>query len=82
MVIWAFDLNAGQENANMVTVEVLKTLPPLQDKEQSRGGGGRGRFGNGGGGWRGGGNRFSGGGGRGGYSNGGGRGGNRFGRRN
>lgn len=74
----------GQENANMVTVEVLKTLPALQEKEQSRGGG-RGRFRGGGGGYsNGGGNRFSGGrrgGGR--FSNGGGRGGgNRFGRRN
>ncbi|XP_008812489.2 DEAD-box ATP-dependent RNA helicase 7-like [Phoenix dactylifera] len=38
----------GQENANMVTIEVLKSLPSLQDKDQSRGGNtGRGRFGGG-----------------------------------
>ncbi|KAG1360656.1 DEAD-box ATP-dependent RNA helicase 7 [Cocos nucifera] len=40
----------GQENANMVTIEVLKSLPPLQAKDQSRGGNantGRGRFGGG-----------------------------------
>eukprot|EP00268_Persea_americana_P040959 TRINITY_DN4077_c0_g1_i5.p1 TRINITY_DN4077_c0_g1~~TRINITY_DN4077_c0_g1_i5.p1 ORF type:complete len:728 (+),score=142.69 TRINITY_DN4077_c0_g1_i5:116-2299(+) len=29
---------AGQENASMVSLEVLTELPPLQDKEQSRGG--------------------------------------------
>ena len=79
---WMFHLNAGQENADMVTVEVLKKLPPLQEKEQRLGG--RGRFGGGGFSNRrggGGGNRF---GGRrgGGFSGGGGRGGNRFGRRN
>ncbi|KAJ8627950.1 hypothetical protein MRB53_021257 [Persea americana] len=28
---------AGQENASMVSLEVLTELPPLQDKEQSRG---------------------------------------------
>eukprot|EP00262_Sarcandra_glabra_P017166 TRINITY_DN5799_c0_g1_i1.p1 TRINITY_DN5799_c0_g1~~TRINITY_DN5799_c0_g1_i1.p1 ORF type:complete len:736 (-),score=173.37 TRINITY_DN5799_c0_g1_i1:265-2472(-) len=63
---------AGQENADMVSVEVLKDLPPLQenDRDQSRGGNGRwgGRFGGGGrfSGGRGGGGRFSGG--RGGFS--------------
>ncbi|KAJ0964112.1 hypothetical protein J5N97_029234 [Dioscorea zingiberensis] len=84
----------GQENANMVTIEVLELLPALQESEQPRGfGGGRGRFG-------GGGRRFSGGhggggghgfgrnggsskGGRPGKSGGGrGGGGNRFNRRN
>ncbi|EEF51492.1 DEAD-box ATP-dependent RNA helicase 7 [Ricinus communis] len=58
---------AGQDNAANVSLEILKALPPLQEKDQSRGrfgGGGRGRGGfsdrNGGG-------RFSGGrGGRGG----------------
>ena len=30
--------HAGQENASMVSLEVLTELPPLQDKEQSRGG--------------------------------------------
>ncbi|ONK56268.1 uncharacterized protein A4U43_C10F5850 [Asparagus officinalis] len=73
----------GQENADMVTVEVLKTLPPLQEKEQSNS---RGRFGGGNRRGGGGGNRFSGGGRRGGFSSGGGRGGSRggsrFGRRN
>ncbi|XXG70403.1 hypothetical protein AAC387_Pa06g3173 [Persea americana] len=41
---------AGQENADMVSLEVLTELPPLQDKEQSRGGNGwrGGRFGSGG----------------------------------
>ncbi|XP_077245714.1 DEAD-box ATP-dependent RNA helicase 7-like isoform X2 [Tasmannia lanceolata] len=42
---------AGQENADMVSIEVLKELPALQDKDQQRGG-------SGGGGWRGG--RFGG----------------------
>ncbi|XP_020114706.1 DEAD-box ATP-dependent RNA helicase 7 [Ananas comosus] len=54
----------GQDNASMVTIEVPKSLPPLQEKEQGRGGNsGRGRFG--GGGFSGGkrdGSRFSGGG--------------------
>ncbi|KAG6605682.1 DEAD-box ATP-dependent RNA helicase 7 [Cucurbita argyrosperma subsp. argyrosperma] len=74
------DLDAfltGQGNAANVSLEVLKTLPKLQDREQSRGGG---RFGGGGSGGRGGfgsdrrngGGRFSGGrgggGGRGGFS--------------
>jgi ATP-dependent RNA helicase DDX21 len=65
----------------MVTIDEVKQLPPLQEKEQSRGPGG-GRFGRGGGG------RFSGGrGGRGrgggrGFSGRGGGGGNRFNRRN
>ncbi|CAL9164253.1 unnamed protein product [Musa hybrid cultivar] len=67
----------GQENAHSVNIEVLEKLPPLQDRDQSRGGNsGRGRFGGGGGG------RFSGGRGggsgsyrrTGGFSNGGGRG--------
>ncbi|KAJ9679149.1 hypothetical protein PVL29_021161 [Vitis rotundifolia] len=55
---------AGQENAANVSLEVLKALPRLQERDQSRGG----RFGGGGFGGRGGGsNRFSGGrGGRGG----------------
>ncbi|KAL6004739.1 hypothetical protein ACLOJK_005295 [Asimina triloba] len=81
---------AGQENASMVNIEVANELPPLQDKEQSRGGSGwgGGRFGSGGA------NRFSGGRGgssdrrsgfsRGGRGGGGGRSygnGNRFGRR-
>ncbi|TKY51219.1 DEAD-box ATP-dependent RNA helicase 7 [Spatholobus suberectus] len=66
----------GQENASNVSLEVLKALPRLQQRDQSRGG----RFGDGGG--RGG-NRFSGGRGGGGrngrfsndrFSNGGGRG--------
>ncbi|XP_058086899.1 DEAD-box ATP-dependent RNA helicase 7 [Magnolia sinica] len=59
---------AGQQNADMVSIEVANELPPLQDKEQSRGGSGwrSGRFGSGGGG--GSANRFSGGrGGRGGF---------------
>jgi len=67
---------SGQENAANVSLEVLKALPRLQQREQLRGG----RFGDGGG--RGGGNRFGrGGGGRNGrfsndrFSNGGGRGG-------
>ncbi|KAK8692705.1 hypothetical protein V6N13_070312 [Hibiscus sabdariffa] len=68
---------AGAENAANVSLEVLKdALPPLQQREESRGrfGGGRGGFGS----RNGGGGRFSGGrGGRGGFSdrrNGGGRG--------
>lgn len=73
----------GQENASNVSLEVLKALPPLQQRDQSRGG----RFGDGGG--RGG-NRFGGrgGGGRNGrfsngrFSNGGGGGGGRGGRGN
>lgn len=61
---------AGQENAANVSLEVLKALPTLQERDQTRGrfgGGGRGGFGG-----RGGGYRFSGGrGGRGGgFSNG------------
>ncbi|KAJ6841433.1 DEAD-box ATP-dependent RNA helicase 7-like [Iris pallida] len=60
----------GQENASMVSIEVVTKLPPLQEKEQR---GGRGRFGGGGGS----GNRF-GGGRRGGWSGGG---GSRFGGR-
>ena len=67
--------SSGQENAANVSLEVLKALPRLQQRDQSRGG----RFGDGG---RGGGNRFGrGGGGRNGrfsndrFSNGGGRGG-------
>ncbi|XP_073011958.1 DEAD-box ATP-dependent RNA helicase 7 [Typha latifolia] len=80
----------GQDNANMVTIEVVKSLPPLQDKDQARGGGGgRGRFGGGGySGGKSGGSRFSGGrggsggSGRRGFSSrgrgGGGSGGNRF----
>ncbi|CAA6666841.1 unnamed protein product [Spirodela intermedia] len=68
---------AGQENASMVEIEIPKELPPLQEKEQPRGGfGGRGRFG---------GNRFSGGKGGGfgrrGGGGGGGSGGGRFNRR-
>ncbi|XP_038971529.1 DEAD-box ATP-dependent RNA helicase 7-like [Phoenix dactylifera] len=47
----ADDVNAfveGQENANMVTIEVLKSLPPLHGNDQSRGGDTRrGRFGGG-----------------------------------
>ncbi|XP_038876470.1 DEAD-box ATP-dependent RNA helicase 7 [Benincasa hispida] len=67
------DLDAfltGQENAANVRIEVLKSLPKLQDREQSRGGrfggSGRGGFGD----RRNGGGRFSGGrgGGRGGFS--------------
>ncbi|KAJ6792946.1 DEAD-box ATP-dependent RNA helicase 7-like [Iris pallida] len=55
-----FDVPADEVNLFLegketsITIEVLKKLPPLQEKEQSRGG--RGRFGGGGGG-----NRFSGG---------------------
>lgn len=47
---------AGKENVSDVRLEVLKELPRLQQRDQSRGG----RFGDGGG--RGGGSRFSGGG--------------------
>ncbi|KAJ6824976.1 DEAD-box ATP-dependent RNA helicase 7-like [Iris pallida] len=61
----------GKETS--ITIEVLKKLPALQEKDQSRGG--RGRFGGGGG------NRFSGGR-SGGFSRGRGGGGSRFGRRN
>lgn len=60
---------AGQENAANVSLEVLKALPPLQEKDQSRGrfGGGGGNRGHGGFNDRSGGSRFSGGrGGRGG----------------
>ncbi|KAF9615887.1 hypothetical protein IFM89_026813 [Coptis chinensis] len=64
---------AGQENAADVSMEVLKTLPPLQERADSRGG----RFG-GGGGF---GGRFSGGGSRFGGRGGGGGGGGRFGGR-
>lgn len=71
---------AGQENAADVSIEVLKELPTLQERDESRGrfggGGGGSRFGGGGGnrfGGRGGGGRFGGRGGRGGR--GGGRGG-------
>ncbi|XP_065870761.1 DEAD-box ATP-dependent RNA helicase 7 [Euphorbia lathyris] len=55
---------AGQENAANVRLEVVETLPPLQEKEQSRG-----RFGGGGSSGRGrnGGGRFGSGGGRGGW---------------
>lgn len=58
---------AGQENAANVSLEVVKELPPLQERDQSRGG----RFGGGRGGFadRRSGGRFSGGrGGRGGFS--------------
>ncbi|KAF8380399.1 hypothetical protein HHK36_027884 [Tetracentron sinense] len=59
----------GQENAANVSIDVLKALPSLQEKDQSRGG----RFGSGGGfaDRRGGGGRFSGGRGGGGGRNGG-----------
>lgn len=53
-----FPFVAGADNAANVSLEVLKQLPPLQEREQSRGrfgGGGRGGFGGRGG------NRFSGG---------------------
>ncbi|PKA47688.1 DEAD-box ATP-dependent RNA helicase 7 [Apostasia shenzhenica] len=67
----ADDVNSfieGQKNASMVSIDVLKKLPALQEKEKtSRFGGGGGRFGGGGGGGRfgggGGGSRFGGGGG-------------------
>jgi hypothetical protein len=58
----------AQENGHMITIEVLDRLPPLQEKEQGRGGnsggrrfgGGGSRFGGrgGGSGGRGGGSRF------------------------
>ncbi|CAL1405117.1 unnamed protein product [Linum trigynum] len=52
---------AGAENAANVSLEVVKTLPPLQERDQSRprfgGGGGGGGRGGGGGGGRGGGGR-------------------------
>lgn len=47
---------AGQENAAGVSLELVKLLPPLQEREPSSS---RGRFGGGGGKF--GGNRFSGG---------------------
>ncbi|XP_050221579.1 DEAD-box ATP-dependent RNA helicase 7 [Mercurialis annua] len=56
---------AGQENAANVSLQVVKTLPPLQEKEQSRG-----RFGGGGGGRGGWGGRGGSSGGRGGRGNG------------
>ncbi|WVZ65591.1 hypothetical protein U9M48_014927 [Paspalum notatum var. saurae] len=79
------DYILGSEKVAQVTIDEVKQLPPLQEKEQSRGGGGR--FGRGGGG------RFSGGGRGGGFGGGRGRGGggrgfssrgggNRFNRRN
>lgn len=57
-------MGAGQENAADVSLEVVKELPPLQEREQPRGG----RFGGGRGGFadRRSGGRFSGG--RGGFS--------------
>ncbi|WCJ36549.1 DEAD-box ATP-dependent RNA helicase 7 [Euphorbia peplus] len=53
---------AGQENAANVSLQVVETLPPLQEKEQSKG-----RFGGFGGRGRSSGGRFGGGGGRGGW---------------
>jgi len=82
---------AASESAAQVTIDEVKQLPPLQEREQSRGNSGGGRFGRGGGsrfgggGGRGGGSRFGGGGGRGGGGrgfSGRGGGGNRFNRRN
>ncbi|EER97062.1 DEAD-box ATP-dependent RNA helicase 7 [Sorghum bicolor] len=83
------DYIQASENAAQVTIDEVKQLPPLQEKEQSRGNSGGGRFGRGGGG------RFSGGGRGGGFGGGGrgrggggrgfsgrGGGGNRFNRRN
>ena len=72
-LLFLFPLIAGQGNAGGVRLEVLKTLPKLQDREQSRGGRFGGGRGGGYGGGRGGGyggSRFSGGrgGGRGGFS--------------
>ncbi|XP_010458375.1 PREDICTED: DEAD-box ATP-dependent RNA helicase 7-like isoform X2 [Camelina sativa] len=70
-------LAAGQKNAGSMSLEVVKEMPKLQEREplpQRRFGRGGSRFGSGGG--RGGGNRFGGGGGRGGR--GGGRGGGRW----
>ncbi|CAN6183018.1 unnamed protein product [Urochloa humidicola] len=83
------DYIQASENAAQVTIDEVKQLPPLQEREQSRGNSSGGRFGRGGGsrfgggGGRGGGSRF-GGGGRGGGGRFGGRGGggNRFNRRN
>lgn len=51
--------NAGQENAANVSLEVVKALPSLQEKEQSRGrfggrGGNSNRFSSGRGSWGGG----------------------------
>ncbi|XP_062193821.1 DEAD-box ATP-dependent RNA helicase 7-like [Phragmites australis] len=80
------DYIQGSESAAMVTIDEVKQLPPLQDKDQSRGNSGGGRFGRGGGGRFSGGGRGGGGGGRG--RGGGSRGfsgkgsGNRFNRRN
>ncbi|OIW21350.1 hypothetical protein TanjilG_32664 [Lupinus angustifolius] len=67
----------GQQNAGNVSLEVVKALPRLQEREESK----MGRFGGGGRGF--GGSRFGGRGGRGGsrFGGGGGRGGNRGGRR-
>ncbi|CAN6198590.1 unnamed protein product [Urochloa humidicola] len=83
------DYIQASESAAQVTIDEVKQLPPLQEKEPSRGNSSGGRFGRGGGnrfgggGGRGGGSRF-GGGGRGGGGRFGGRGGggNRFNRRN
>ncbi|KQJ91093.1 DEAD-box ATP-dependent RNA helicase 7 [Brachypodium distachyon] len=70
------DYILGSENAAMVTLDEVKQLPPLQEREQqSRGNSGGSRFGRGGGG-----RRFGGGGGRGGGGRGRG-GGGRFNRR-
>lgn len=83
------DYIQASENAAQVTIDEVKQMPPLQEKEQSRGNSGGGRFGRGGGG------RYSGGGRGGGFGGGGrgrggggrgfsgrGGGGNRFNRRN
>ncbi|TVU08877.1 hypothetical protein EJB05_42300, partial [Eragrostis curvula] len=76
----AEDYIQGAESASMVTIDEVKQLPPLQEKEQSRGHSGGGRFGRGGGGGRGSfGGRGRGGGGRGFSGRGGG--GNRFNKR-
>ncbi|XP_066399781.1 DEAD-box ATP-dependent RNA helicase 7-like [Miscanthus floridulus] len=84
------DYIQASENAAQVTIDEVKQLPPLQEKEQSRGNSGGGRFGRGGGRFSGGGHggsfggdgrgRGRGGGGRGFSGRGGG--GNRFNRRN
>ncbi|CAD6224173.1 unnamed protein product [Miscanthus lutarioriparius] len=84
------DYIQASENAAQVTIDEVKQLPPLQEKEQSRGNSGGGRFGRGGGRFSGGGRggsfggdgrgRGRGGGGRGFSGRGGG--GNRFNRRN
>ncbi|XP_062199083.1 DEAD-box ATP-dependent RNA helicase 7-like [Phragmites australis] len=74
------DYIQGSQSAAMVTIGEVKQLPPLQEKEQSRGNSGGGRFGRGGGGRFSGGGRGRGGGGRGFSGRGGG--GNRFNRRN